>query len=83
VCTPAGGSPLKVRLRLTDQVTSQLIVDAQAKDGERSAISRHAEPAAQTGMPAAATKNLPRHMSRLKPCAPQPWRRRPAPTTKG
>src|SRR5688572_17176569 len=46
VCKQVCGSPLKVRLRLTDQVTSQLIVDAVRKSTERSTISRHAEPAA-------------------------------------
>jgi len=47
----ARGLAPKVRLRLTDQVTSQLIVDAVRTRTERRAISRRAEAASRTGMP--------------------------------
>ena len=66
VCSRTPGSPPKVRLRLTDAASSQLIVDAPA-EGQRvgARISRHAESAAQAGRSAACVSKSGRLFQRL------------------
>jgi hypothetical protein len=77
VFTPARGSPLKVRLRLTDQVANQMIVAALAEDYRVGARLPGMQPARRSlgggGEPGGAGRPAPRrdalHVSRLAEAA--------------